>query len=119
MGVCCGHWWPTSSPATPNWSVLPVPVALGRARPAGFGLASSVREENTGCPIWRPAAWNALVGPVSPAPWHAGMQPCPLALVEVDLVAVEVFHQDAGAVGADFGFAVEIDAAPFQCSVLA
>src|SRR5262249_45999378 len=47
---------------------------------------------STGGPIWRLAAWNVLAGPVSPTPWHAGMQPCPLVLVDIDLVAVEVFH---------------------------
>src|SRR5215475_6773500 len=38
------------------------------------------------------AAWNALAGPVSPTPWYAGRQPCPLVLVDIDLVAIEVSH---------------------------
>src|SRR5215472_730202 len=40
-------------------------------------------------------------------------------LIYVNLVAVEVFHQDAGAVGTDLGFAFELDAAVFQGPVLA
>ena len=50
----------------------------------------------------------------------AGLRP-PAAsvLIEVDLVAVEVLHQDAGAVGTDVGLAVELDAALLQGPVLA
>src|SRR5262245_36594156 len=61
--------------------------------------------------------WPCLSGPIAGHP--AGR--CPPAasvLVDVDLVVVEVFHQDAGAVGLDFGFAFELDAALFQGSVL-
>src|SRR5215471_11082229 len=47
---------------------------------------------------------------------------CPLAasvLIDVDLVAVEVLHQDAGAVKTDVELAFELDTALFQSSVLA
>src|SRR4029450_7774386 len=53
---------------------------------------------------------HAICSPLSDGP-GAG-----LVLIDVDLVAVEVHHQDARAVGADFGFTFELDAALFRAA---
>jgi hypothetical protein len=116
-GCLLWSWVAWKLPGHPNWPVLPVPVASGkRAQPDSLwhrrcaGKAPAAR--SAGC-LERPR-WPGLADA-----WHHGMQPCPLSLVELDLVAVEVYHQNASTVGAGFGFAVELDAALFQCSVLA
>jgi hypothetical protein len=120
-GSLLWSWVAGSSPSHPELAGADGAGCVRKGAPSRIrsGIVGAQGRESTGRPIWRLAAWNALAGPVSPTPWDAGMRPCPLALVEVNLVAVEVFHQDAGAVGADFGFAVELDAALFQRSVLA